>query len=320
MNDFRSDNVLGASPEIVEAIARANRGTMTSYGDDEITARVRDRCREIFETDLDVFPVITGTAGNALAIATLASAGDTVLCHNQAHIVLDELGAAEFFSGAKLVPIPGAEGQLHREDFVDASCLSITNATEAGTIYSPDEMRALCEGMKRVHVDGARFANALVAQNCKPADLSWRAGADILVLGATKNGGLTADLVILFNGELADAMKAHWHRGGHRPSKMRFLSAQLEAYLTDDLWLRNARRANGAAGRLARGLSSIDGVEFLQPVEANILFVRLPAPVPGYQFFDWPPFGEGAVRIVTGFSTTNEDVDALITAVASVAR
>jgi threonine aldolase len=308
--DFRSDNTLGASPEILEAIARANHGSMTSYGGDEITARLRARCREIFETDLEVFPVVTGTAGNALAISALAP--ETVVCHEDAHIVRDENGAVEFFSGAKLVTVPGKHGKLQPP--LDAACLSITNATEAGTIYTPDEMRALKS--RRLHVVGARFANALVAQNCSPADLSWRAGADILVLGATKNGGLTADLIVVFNRELAAPLAEQWHRGGHRPSKMRFLSAQLEAYLTDDLWLRNARRANAAAARLAKGLATVAGVEILQPVEANIIFVRFPAPLPGFQFQEWPIFGEGALRIVTGFATTDEDVDALIGAAA----
>ena len=312
--DFRSDNVLGASPEVVEAIARANHGTQTSYGGDEITERVRKRCCEIFETDVDVFPVISGIAGNALAIATLASSNDAIRCHAESHIVQDELLAPEFFSGAKLTPVAGANGKLLPGD---ATCLSITNATEAGTIYTPDEVRALCERAERVHVDGARFANALAAQNCAPADLSWRAGADILVLGATKNGGLCADLVVLFNRALKEPFVMHWHRSGHRPSKMRFLSAQLDAYFTDDLWLRNARRANAAATRLARGLAQVGGVEMLQPVQANLLFVRFARPVPGYQFGDWSLFGEGVLRIACGFSTTDEDVDALIKAVAS---
>ena len=237
--DFRSDNTLGASPEILEAIARANHGSMTSYGGDEITARLRARCREIFETDLEVFPVVTGTAGNALAISAFAP--KTVVCHEEAHIVRDENGAVEFFSGAKLRTVPGVHGKLQPP--LDAECLSITNATEAGTIYSPDELRALIwtaaaspplskaaalpPHSKRVHIDGARFANALAAQNCSPAELSWRAGADILVLGATKNGGLTADLIVVFNRDIAAALAEQWHRGGHRPSKMRFLSAQL---------------------------------------------------------------------------------------------
>jgi len=308
--DFRSDNTLPASPEIVEAIARANRGSMTSYGGDEITARLRARCREVFETDLEIFPVITGTAGNALALAALTSG--TVTCHEHAHIVEDEEGATEFFSGATLKLVPGANGKLQP---LDAECLSITNATEAGTIYTPDEVRALCSRARKVHIDGARFANALAALNCSPAALSWRAGADILVLGATKNGGLSADLIIVFRRELAAALAERWHRGGHRPSKMRFLSAQLEAYLTDDLWLRNARHANAAAARLARGLAGINGVEILRPVGANIVFARFPAPVPGFQFLDWPIFGEGALRIVTGWSTTDDDVDALLATV-----
>ena len=318
--DFRSDNVLPASPEILEAVARANHGTMTSYGGDEITARLRDRCREIFETDLEIFPVITGTSGNALAIAALTPPSGTVLCHEYAHIACDELGAAEFFSGATLSLVAGAHGKLcgaadlggHRR--VGGATLSITNATEAGTVYTPDEMRGLCANAHAVHVDGARFANAVAALGCSPADLSWRAGADVLVLGATKNGGLSADLVVLFKRELAGDLAQRSHRGGHRPSKMRFLSAQLEAYLTDDLWLRNARHANAAAARLARGLANIAGVEILQPVEANIVFVRFPAPVPGFQFSEWPPFGPGALRIVTGWSTTDGDVDALIAA------
>jgi len=316
ITDFRSDNVLGASPEIVEAIARANHGTQTSYGGDEITERVHQRCCEIFEADVDVFPVISGIAGNALAIATLASSNDAVLCHDQSHIVQDELGAPEFYSGAKLTPIAGANGKL--KPGASASVISLTNATEAGTVYTPDETRALCETAQRAHIDGARFANALASLNCTPADLSWRAGADVLVLGATKNGGLSADLVILFDRELSARFREHWHRSGHRPSKMRFLSAQLEAYLADDLWLRNARHANAMAARLARGLEKIRGVEILQPVEANLIFVRFPAPIPGYQFGEWPLFGEGALRIACGFNTTDADVDALIAAVAHI--
>jgi threonine aldolase len=297
---------------ILEAIARVNHGNMTSYGGDQITAQLRERCREIFETDLEVFPVITGIAGNALALTSLAP--KTITCHEQAHIALDEEGAVEFFSGATLNPVPGAHGKLAP---IDADCLSITNATEAGTVYTPDEVRALCERANRVHLDGARFANAVAALGCAPADLSWRAGVDVLAFGATKNGGLSADLVVVFNCAFAETMAFHWHRGGHRPSKMRFLSAQLLAVLTDDLWLRNARRANAAAARLAKGLANIRGVEILQPVEANIVFVRFPAPVAGYQFHEWPIFGEDALRIVTGFATTDDDVDALIAAVAS---
>jgi threonine aldolase len=309
---FWSDNTLPAAPEILAAIARVNHGNRTSYGGDAITAQLRERCREIFETDLEVFPVITGIAGNALALTSLSP--KRITCHEQAHIVLDENGAVEFFSGAALNPMPGAHGKLAP---IDADCLSITNATEAGTLYTPDEVRALCERADRVHVDGARFANAVAALDCAPADLSWRAGVDVLALGATKNGGLAADLVIVFNRAFAERMAFHWHRGGHRPSKMRFLSAQLLAYLTDDLWLRNARRANAAAARLAKGLANIRGVEILAPVQANIVFVRFPAPVPDYQFHEWPIFGDDALRIVTGFATTDDDVDTLIAAVAS---
>ena len=317
MADFRSDNTHGASPEILEAIARASAGTMTSYGEDEITARLRARCAEIFERDVEIFPVVTGTAGNALAIASMTPSHGAVLCDKDAHIRVDELGAAEFYTGgAKLTAIAGANGKLvpaSLGDAASASCLSLTNATEAGTVYTPDELRALCDVARRhrlgVHLDGARFANALAFLGCAPADLTWRAGVDILVLGATKNGALGVELLVVFKRHLAEAIAPHWHRSGHRPSKMRFLSAQLEAYLTEDLWLRNARHSNAMAARLAAAIR--DRVEILRPVEANLVFVRLPRPLEDVAMYDWPAFGEDAYRIAMGFGTTEAEVDAL---------
>ena len=317
--DFRSDNTQGCSPEVLDAVARAAAGTMTSYGGDEITARVRTRCREIFECDLEVFPVITGTAGNALAIAAMTPPGGTVLCHEDAHIVRDELGAPEFFTGgARMIAVAGRDGKLH-DARQRASCLSLTNATEAGTVYTPEELRALTEG-HRVHLDGARFANAVVSTGASPAELTWRAGVDVLVFGGTKNGLLGAELIVVFTRELAKEIAPRWHRSGHRPSKMRILSAQVEAYLTDDLWLRNARRANAAAQRLAQGL----GDDVIRPVEANVVFARFDAATQkalreqGFLFYDWPLFGDGAVRLVCGFSTTDADVDALLTSRAAL--
>ena len=302
---------------------------MTSYGDDEITARVRARCSELFEHDVEVFPVITGTAGNVLTIAAMTTPGAAIFCHEDAHIVRDELNAAEFFTGgARLLPIAGADGKLDAAALaraiadrgVDGSCVSLTQATEAGTVYRAEEIRALCEVAHdhryRVHMDGARFANAVAHVGAAPADLTWRAGVGALVFGATKNGALAAEVIVVFDAALARELAPQWHRGGHRPSKMRFLSAQFEAYLAEDLWLRNARRANALAQRLAAGLPDV-----VRPVEANILFVRL-APEDaaslqqqGFLFYDWPVFGADAYRFVVGFDSTEEEVDALIRAV-----
>lgn len=311
IRDFRSDNTQGCSPEVMEALARAAGGTMTSYGGDEITERVREQCRELFECDLEIFPVISGTAGNALAIAAMTPPDGTVLCHEDAHIVRDELGAPEFFTGgARMITLAGAGGKLHDVD-QRASCLSLTNATEAGTVYTPDELRALTDG-RRVHLDGARFANAVVSTGASPAALTWRAGVDILVFGGTKNGLLGAELMVVFDKELAGEIAPRWHRSGHRPSKMRFLSAQFEAYLTDDLWLRNARHTNAMAARLAAALPVI------HEVQANVVFTRFTPQAAkgleseGFQFFDWPIFGSDAYRLVTGFATSVVTIDAFL--------
>jgi len=322
--DFRSDNTHGCSPEILEALARANVGTMSSYGDDEITARVRERCRALFACDLEVFPVLTGTAGNALSIAAMVPSTGSIVCHEEAHIWLEELGASQFFTGgAALIPLPGANGKLTAGDVEGAdtfSCLSFAQTTEAGTLYGVDEVRALCDAARahgaRVHMDGSRFANAVAALGCAPADLTWRAGVDILSFGATKNGAMAAEVIVVFRKELAEALVPHWHRSGHRLSKMRFLSAQLDAYFTDDLWLRNARRANAAAARLAAGLRPY--LEIVRPVESNFVFVRIPPPLVetlrarGFDFYDWQLFGADVHRLATACATTDAEVDAFI--------
>ncbi len=319
--DFRSDNTHGASREILEALARASAGTIKSYGGDAITERLRQRCAEIFEHEVAIFPVITGTAGNALTIGAMTKPWGAVFCHEEAHVHREELGAPEFFSGgAKLIPVPGAQGKLAPEALAHAigniglsSCVSLTQATEAGTVYTPEELRALGEVAHahdcKVHLDGARFANAVAHLDVAPADLTWRAGVDALVLGATKNGALAAEVIIAFDPTLARELAPLWHRGGHRLSKMRFLSAQLEAYLIDDLWLRNARHANAMAQRLAAGLSRV-----IHPVEANVVFARLPREIPGFVYYDWTIFGPDAVRLVTAFDTREEDVDAFLEA------
>lgn len=333
--DFRSDNTHGAAPEILDALARAAGGTTTSYGEDPISARLRERCRAIFETDCDVVPVLTGTAGNALAIAAMTPPWGAVFCHEDAHIQRDEMGAPEFFTGgAKMVPIAGTHGKLVPVDLsrtirsiagegrtARPSCVSLTQATEAGTIYTVAEIAALTsiarESQCRVHMDGARFANAVAGSGASPADLTWRAGVDILVFGATKNGALAAEALVVFDRTLTAELELRRHRAGHRLSKMRFVAAQLDAYLAGELWLRNARHANAMASRLAGGLDA----EILRPVDANAVFARFtPQTVQrlreeGFLFYDWTPFGEGAVRLVTGFTTTEADVDAFLRAV-----
>jgi threonine aldolase len=335
VQDFRSDNTHGTSPEILEAVARAAAGNDTSYGGDALTARVRERCRDLFETDVEIFPVLTGTAGNALSVATLTPPWGAVFCHEDAHIHREEMGAPEFYShGAKLVPIAGADGKLQVADvdrtiaaFIQEgraakpACVSITQATEAGTVYSVDELRALGEVARRyqcrVHLDGARFANAVAHAGASPADLTWRAGVDLLVFGGTKNGLLSAELIVVFDRSLAEELAVRWQRGGHRLSKMRFLSAQFDAYLTDELWLRNARQANAMAQRLGESLEPV------RAVETNVVFTRFAPGVArkleeqGFRFYDWTLFGEGVVRLVTGFRTTEDDVDALVTAIRS---
>jgi threonine aldolase len=328
MTDFRSDNVLGCSPEVLRAIERASQGTQTSYGGDEITERLRRRCCQLFNADVDVFPVVTGTAGNALAVAAMTPPWGAVFCHEDAHIQRDELGAVEFFSGgAKLITIAGENGKLHPDDLDRAidvvrnskktavpACVSITNATEAGTVYSREEMQALIEvahrNQLRVHIDGARWANAVVAKNANVE------GADILTFGATKNGTFGADLIVVLNRALSEDLAMRMHRSGHRPSKMRFLSAQLEAYLDGDLWLGNARHANAMAAKLRDGIAG--RAEIVRPVDANIVFVRIPPQLvqllekEGFRLGDWPIFGPDVYRIVTGFATEEKAVERFV--------
>ena len=325
--DFRSDNTHGFSPEIIEALERANRGTMASYGDDAITARVRDRCRELFECDLDVFPVVTGTAANALSLASMTPPDGRIVCHHDAHIHLEELGAAEFFSGgAQLIPLAVAGGKLHCDDVAAIetfSCLSLTQATEAGTLYRLDELGALGDLAHArgagVQMDGARFANAVAALDCAPADLTWRAGVDVLSFGVAKNGAMGTEVIVVFRKDLVANLARLWQRSGHRLSKSRFLSAQIEAYLTDDLWLRNARHANAAAARLANGIRG--HLEILRPVEANIVFVRIEEARAaalrrqGFDFYEWELFGPGAVRLITSFDSTFAEIDTFVAAV-----
>lgn len=324
MIDLRSDNTLGCSPEILAALHDASRGEASSYGADPWTDELRARCAELFEHDVSIFPLATGTGANALALAAFAKPWGGIFCHTDAHIHRDEMGAPEFYTGgAKLVAIEGRDGKIGAaaldaaiDEFGSSgrmlvpAALSLTNATEAGTVYTRDELLELTELAHRhsmkVHVDGARFANAIISTGGSPAELSWKAGVDALVLGATKNGAMAAELLVVFDDTLAAELTTRVHRAGQRFSKMRFLSAQLLAYLKDGLWLRNAQHANLTARSLAEQLT-VRGIEIVQPVEANIVFARFEPAVrerlaaAGALFYDWPLFGENVVRLVCGF-------------------
>ncbi len=335
-----SDNVTGVAPEVMAALAAANSGTASSYGADPITARVEKRFAELFGTEVAAFPVATGTIANALALAVLVPPYGTVLCHQEAHINVDECGAPELFTGgAKLIPLPGrdakldaatiaerlAKGELGNVHHAQPAAVSITQSTEYGAVYGPDEIRAIAElahahGLM-LHMDGSRFANAAASLGCAPADITWKAGVDAMSFGGTKNGAMAAEAVIFFGPRTAGAAAAfpyHHKRAGQLFSKMRFVAAQLEALLTDDLWLRHARHANAQAARLARGLAVIPGVEILHPVQANEVFVRMPEKVKagvvaadsGIESWDGPTGLR--TRLVTAFNTPDGDVDRMI--------
>jgi threonine aldolase len=344
--NFASDNAAGIAPDILDALRRVNDGAMLGYGNDEVTRRVQGRLCSIFESDLVAYLVGTGTAANALALAHLSPPWGAVLCHREAHIVTSEAGAPEFFGGGlklvtldgegcKLTPaivsaaLDGAEwGGPHH---VTPSVLSLTQVTEAGTVYSPDEIRALAviahdRGMA-VHMDGARFANAVASLGLSPAQASWQLGVDVLSLGATKGGAMGAEAVIFFDRGRAAGMDERRKRAGHLASKHRYVAAQFEAFFTDDLWLRLARHANAMAAQLGKGLASI-GLAPLWPVDANLVFAVLPADAharlskagAGYYVMKSRglpaghvlPQGAVLVRLVTSFATTPAEVDKFV--------
>jgi len=334
--NFASDNAYGAWPEIVAAIGTAASGAVSSYGEDAITAGLRDKFSALFEREVAVFPVISGTAANALALATLTPQHGAIFCHAESHIAVDECGAPEFFThGAKLVGLEGKDAKLtpailesalahYHKGFVhhvQPSCLSVTQASELGTVYTPGEIAALSSlahaHAMNVHMDGARFANALATLDCSPAEATWRAGVDVLSFGATKNGALGAEAVIFFNPKEAGDFEYRRKKGGHLISKMRFVSAQLDAYLEGGRWLAAARRANALATRLAEGLGAVAGAEIAHPVGANAVFARLPQAMiarlraQGAQFYDWSPpeAGRTLVRLVTSFATPQGDIE-----------
>ena len=338
--NFASDNTSGAHPKVLRALAQVDAGPAMPYGNDAVTERAQARFREVFAHDrLAVHPLATGTAANALTLACLTPPWGAVYCHRDSHINTDECGAPEMFAdGAKLIPLDGADGKLtpgtveaaleaHTPGFVHAvqpHVLALTQATEAGTVYTPDEVAALARvahahGL-RVQMDGARFANALVTLGCTPAELTWQAGVDVLAFGATKNGTLAAEAALFFDPELAHGFEYRRKRAGHLVSKMRYLSVQLEAYLGDDVWLLNARHANDLARRLGDGLSALPGCRLIHPVQANEVFCELPTGLAdalaeaGVAFYRWSgAAGDGVgVRFVVSWNGDPAHVDALL--------
>lgn len=336
---FTSDNASGAAPEIMAAVARANEGFVRSYGADDIMARVTARIRDVFEhPEAAVYLVGTGTAANSLALSLYTQPWSAVFAHTDAHIAVDECGAPEFYTGgAKLVGVPGDHGKMTPDTLTQAigqipesyvhavqrGMVSITNVTEAGTVYTPAEVAALtaiakAKGMP-CHLDGARFTNALVATNASAAEMTWKAGIDVVSFGGTKNGCLGVEAVVIFDPVKAWEFELRRKRGGHLFSKHRFLSAQMEAYLTDDLWLRLATHANAMGLRLARGIEGIRNAHLAHPAQANMMFpeweisTHARADAKGALYYQMPaPKGREAARLVTSWNTTAAEVDTLL--------
>jgi threonine aldolase len=338
---FASDNSSPVPPEVMAALTRANDGYERSYGNDAIMGRVRDQIRTTFDApEAAVYLVATGTAANALAISLYCPPWGAVLCHVSAHIAVDECGAPEFFAGgSKLVLVDGQHGKLTPDALttrlaqftpgdvhgVQRAVLSITNVTEAGTVYTPAEVSALttvarANGMAS-HMDGARFANAIAATGATPAEMTWRSGIDVLSFGGTKNGLLGVEAVVIFDPAKAWEFELRRKRAGHLFSKHRYLSAQMEAYLTDGLWQRLATQANTMGVRLATGLEGMPDVVLKHPVQANMLFpewhvqTEVLLLAAGAVFSGWDGAeGRRAARLVASWSTTDGDVDRFLTA------
>lgn len=349
--NFASDNSGPAAPEILEAIISANKGYQNSYGGDSLMEKIKNQLREIFEApDAAIYLVATGTAANALSLACLCPSWSTIFCHEHSHIQEDECGAPEFFTGgSKLTTVEGKHAKIDPQQLAKAisstgiigvhnvqkGALSITNATELGAVYDLDEIIELTSMAKDfdlpVHMDGARFANALVKLGCSPAELSWKSGVDILSFGGTKNGLLGVEAVIIFDPSLAWEFELRRKRGGHLFSKHRFLSAQMKAYLKDDLWLQLAQKANSAAAKLSRELTNQETVKIEHPTDANMVFPSLPREIHNLAFskkaayYLWPPNQslEGnpketlKARMVCNWSTTDEEIETFVNLVKS---
>jgi threonine aldolase len=328
---FFSDNTSSASAEVLAALAEVNHGLSAAYGEDEWTVRLDQVLSAFFGTKVRAFAVSTGTAANALSLATLSPPYGAIFGHEEAHIATDECGAPGFFSGgAQLALLPGEHGRISVETFtaalgahrvdvhtVQPAVLSLTQATELGTVYRPGEIARLASlaharGLK-VHMDGARFANALQFLACHPGDISWRAGIDVLSFGATKNGALAAEAVVFFDHALVRDFELRRKRAGHLLSKSRYVAAQLLSYVESGLFRRNAERTNRLAQRIGRAA----GASLLHPVEANEVFLGLGVKrrealrAAGFEFYDWGSESAGEARFVVSWDQPEEDVPAL---------
>lgn len=329
---FASDNTSGLCPEAMQAFTEANEGYQPSYGDDETTRQACDLFRELFQTHCDVYFVFNGTAANSLALASLCQSYQSVIAHQYAHVETDECGAPEFFSnGSKLILAQGDNGRLDprhveqiftgRRDlhFPKPSAMSVSQSTEFGTVYRPDLLKELWGVARshgvRVHMDGARFSNAVASLGCEPADVTWRAGVDVLCFGGTKLGMAVTEAVVFFDRELSKDFAYRCKQAGQLCSKMRFISAQWLRILKDGVWLKYARQANALARTLEAGLRGIPGVEIIHPVEANAVFAKLPEDLAkrlqarGWKFYN---FIGGGARFMCSWKTTPEDVAALL--------
>lgn len=329
---FYSDNTASVCPEIMAALTAANAGLERAYGADAWSTRLDDVFSEYFGAPVRAFAVMTGTAANSLALATLSPPYGSVLAHDEAHIVRDECGAPEFFgAGLRVATLEGRGAKLDPATvtrYLDArptsvhtvqpSVISITQATELGRVYDAAEVSALSRlahdrGLA-LHMDGARFANAVVHLNCEPADVTWRAGVDVLSFGATKNGAMGAEAVIFFRSELVRDFEFRRKRAGHLLSKMRYVSTQLVSYVESGAWRRNAQRANGFAARV--GAAAAD--RLLEPIEANEVFLKLGEKTKaalrerGFEFYDWGATLSGEARFVTSWDQDESAVDALV--------
>ncbi len=340
--NFRSDNEAPVAPQIWEALEKANKGTAHAYGEDAWSARLDAAFSDLFETQTRALPIATGTAANAIALATVTPPWGTVFCHTSAHISDDEGGAPEFFgNGLRLAPVPGENGKMNPEDFAVAinkaeghgvhsyvrSALSLTQSTEMGSVYENDELQilnqmALDQGMS-THMDGARFANAVSALGCSPAEGSWKTGVQMLSFGASKNGCMSAEVLLFFGKpDRYEIAERHRKRGGHMLSKMRYVSAQLLAYIENDLWLNLAGDANRQAAIFSNAVESHPVAKLEFPSRANEVFVRwtnsdlMQLKSKGIQFQIWPGYDDLA-RFVFSYSTTDEQTQSLINSINS---
>ena len=334
MTIFASDNVTPACPEVMEAINQANIGNIESYGHDKWSKVLDNKFSELFEKDVKVFTAVTGTAANSLALSSITPSYGNIYCHKISHINVDECGAPEFFTGgAKLITIDGDDGKFNSDELkknirgsgvvhnTQPASVSITQSCETGVTYKLDEILKINQvakenGMK-IHMDGARFSNAIASLNKSPAEATWKLGIDVLTFGGTKNGCMDAEAIIFFNPSDVNNFQYLQKRSGQLLSKARFLSSQLDAYITDGLWLRNAIHANDMARKLSEKLSKINSFELTYPTESNEIFIKMPKNIQdhlnneGYSAIPDDMF-DGSVRFVTAWNTNLNDIENLI--------